>query len=69
MSFWNKKKAKHFFKNFSYIIHSLKNHVHELTFYDKLSIENISKAFKKYARTYKIEMIVNQALEICLNTY
>ena len=47
----------------------MKNHVHELTFYDKLSIENISKAFKKYARTYKIEMIVNQALEICLNTY
>ena len=69
MSFWNKKKAKYFFKNFNYIIHSLKNHVHELTFYDKLSIENISKAFKKYARTYKIEMIVNQALEICLNTY
>ena len=69
MSFWNKKEAKDCFKNFNYIIHSLKNHAHVLTFYDKLSTENKSKAFERYARTYKIEMIVNQALEICLNTY
>ena len=29
----------------------------ELPFYDKLSIVNLSKAFKRYARIYKIEII------------
>ena len=29
----------------------------ELPFYDELSIEKISKAFKIYARSYKIELI------------
>ena len=31
--------------------------IHELPFYDKLSIVNLSKAFKRYARIYKIEII------------
>ena len=31
--------------------------LHELPFYDELSIEKISKAFKRYARNYKIEII------------
>ena len=29
---------------------------HKLLFYDKLSIEKISKGFKRYARTYKIDL-------------
>ena len=28
--------------------------LHELPFYDKLSIKQISEAFKRYARSYKI---------------
>ena len=31
--------------------------MHKLPFYDKLSIVNLSKAFKRYARIYKIEII------------
>ena len=34
-----------------------KDLLHELPFYDELNIEKISKAFKGYARTYKIEII------------
>ena len=32
------------------------NFPHKLLFYDKLSIEKISKGFKRYARTYKIDL-------------
>ena len=32
------------------------NLLHVLLFYDKLSIEKISEAFKRYARTYKIDL-------------
>ena len=31
--------------------------LHELPFYDELSVVEISKAFKRYARSYKIEII------------
>ena len=31
--------------------------LHELRFYNELSIKQISKAFKEYARSYKIEII------------
>ena len=31
--------------------------MHGLSFYDELNIEKISKAFKSYARGYKIEII------------
>ena len=31
--------------------------LHELPFYDELCILQISKVFKKYARSYKIEII------------
>ena len=31
--------------------------IHELPFYDELSIVKISQAFKRYARSYKIEII------------
>ena len=30
---------------------------HELPFYDELSVVEISNAFKKYARSYKVEII------------
>ena len=31
--------------------------LHELPFFDELSITEISKAFKRYARSYKVEII------------
>ena len=31
--------------------------LHELPFYDELSIKQISKAFKRYVKSYKIEII------------
>ena len=31
--------------------------LHELPFYDELSITEVSKAFKRYARSYKIEIV------------
>ena len=31
--------------------------LHELPFYDELSVVEISKAFRRYARSYKVEMI------------
>ena len=31
--------------------------LHELPFYDELRIREASKAFKKYARSYKIEIV------------
>ena len=51
--------------------------LHELSFYNKLSIKQVSNAFRRYARTYKIEVvdsvsfssIINQALEIYLKNY
>ena len=51
--------------------------LHELSFYNKLSIKQVSNAFRRYARTYKIEIvdsvsfssIINQALEIYLKNY
>ena len=47
--------------------------LHKLLFYNKLSVEKISKTFKRYGRSYKIEIIdsklVNQALKICLKIY
>ena len=33
------------------------NLLHELSFYDGLSIYKISKAFKGYTRSYKIEIV------------
>ena len=31
--------------------------LHELSFYDELSVVEISQAFKRYTRNYKIEII------------
>ena len=62
MSFGDKKKQKDCVKNFQRFkkrIKRLKNIdlLHKLPFYNELSIDKISKAFKRYARSYKIEMI------------
>ena len=71
MSFWDNKKQKDCYKNFLFIIHSLKNHVlglktidllHELSFYHEFSTEKISKAFKRYARSYKKILYFKQKL-------
>ena len=65
--FWNEKEAKELFQILPFYnvliekpkIKHLSNIelLHELPFYDELSIVAISKAFKKYARSYKVEII------------
>ena len=65
MSFWDEKEAKRLFQKLPLYndlieklrIKHLKNIdlLHELPFYDELSIVKISKTFKGYARSYKIE--------------
>ena len=62
-----KKKQKDCFKNFHFIIHSLQKPcikhlknidlLNELPFHNELSIKQIWKAFKRYAKSYKIEII------------
>ena len=61
--FWNEKEAKELFQILSFYnvpkIKHLSNIelLHELPFYDKLSVVEISKAFRRYARSYKVEAI------------
>ena len=65
--FWNEKEAKELFQILPfYTVLSEKPKIkhlsniellHELPFYDELSVLEISKAFKRYARSYKIETI------------
>ena len=67
MSFRMKKKQKIYFKHFLFHnvlikkpeIKKLSNIelLHELPFYDELSITEISKAFRRYARSYKVEIV------------
>ena len=67
MSFWDEKEAKKMFQELPFYnvliekpgIKRLKNIdlLHELPFYDELSIVKISQAFKRYARSYKIEIL------------
>ena len=67
MSFWNEKEAKRLFQELPFYntftekprIKHLKSTdlLHELPFYDELSIVKILKTFRKYARSYKIELI------------
>ena len=64
---WSEKEAKELFQILSFYnvliekpkIKHLSNIelLHELPSYDELSVVEISKAFKKYARSYKIEII------------
>ena len=73
MSFGVKKKQKNYFKYFLFIMFSLKNKtkikhlsnielLHEIPVYDELSVVEISKAFKRYARSYKVEVIDSKDL-------
>ena len=65
--FWNEKEAKNLFQALPFYnlliekpeIKKLSNVelLHELSFYDELSITEISKAFRRYARSYKVEII------------
>ena len=65
--FWNEKEAKELFQilpSYNVLIEKPKiNHLsniellHELPFYDELSVAEISKAFRRYARSYKVEII------------
>ena len=67
MRFWDEKEAKGLFQNVPFynvpIEKSRIKHftsidlLHELPFYDELSINRISKTFQEYARSYKIEII------------
>ena len=88
--FWNEKEAKELFQILPFYnvliekpkIKHLSNIelLHELPFYDQLSVVEISKAFRRYARSHKVEIIdlkdplgqvevANQALKICLKTF
>ena len=67
MSFWDEKEAKRLFQKLPFyngliekpLIKCLKNIdlLHELPFYDELSIEKISKACKRYAKSYRIKIV------------
>ena len=66
MNLWDEKKVIWLFINVSFYNTFLKKHIlnalktdllHELPFYNKLNIKQESKAFKRYARIYKIEII------------
>ena len=72
MSFWDEKETKRLFQKLPF--HNTfiaKPHIkqprnvdllHELPFYNELSINQVSKAFKRYARSYKIEIIDSKGL-------
>ena len=74
LNFWDKKEVKRLFQKLSFYntfikkphIKHLKNIdlVHELPFYNELNIEKVSNAFKRYARSYKIEIIDSK---VCLD--
>ena len=65
--FWNEKEEKTLFQILPFYnvliekpkIKHLSNIqlLHEVPFYDELSVVEISKAFKRYARSYKVEII------------
>ena len=89
MSFWYEKEAKRLLQKLPFYnvlietpcIKRIKNIdlLRELPCYDELNIKEISKAFKRYARSYKVEIISpkdpliqlefsKQALKTCLKT-
>ena len=67
MGFWNEKEAKRLFQELPLYnaliekprIKHLKNIdlLHKLPFYEELSIVNISQAFKRYERSYKVKIV------------
>ena len=67
MNFWDEKEAKRLFKQLPFSKNPIKkpyikhlnniDMLHELPFYNELSIVKTSKAFKGYGRSYSIEII------------
>ena len=64
--FWNEKQAKELFQILPFYVLVEKPKIkhlsnikllHELPFYDELSVAEISRAFKRYARNYKVKII------------
>ena len=76
MSFWDEKEAKRLLQELPFYnvliekprIKRVKNIdlLHGLPFYDELSIVKISQAFKRYARSYKVEIIGSKDLLVQL---
>ena len=76
MNFWDEKEAKKLFQKLPFYnvpiektrIKLLKNIdlLYELSFYNELSIKQISKAFRKYATSYTIEIIDSKDLLVQL---
>ena len=76
--FWNEKEAKNIFQALPFYnilikkteIKKLSNIelLHELPFYDELSIIEVSKAFKRYARSYKVEIVDHEDPLVQLET-
>ena len=74
--FWNENEAKELFQTLPFYnvlikkpkIKHLSNIelLHQLPFYDELSVVEIAKAFKGYARSYKVEIIVSEDLLVQL---
>ena len=63
---WNEKEAKSLFQTLPFYVlierpeikkSSNVELLHELPFYDEMSITEVSKAFKRYARSYKVEIV------------
>ena len=57
MNVWNKKEAKELFQELPLYKTFIETPRIKLPFYDKLNIKQLSKTFKKYTRSYKIEII------------
>ena len=65
--FWNEKEAKNLFKTLPFYDVLIENSeikklsnielLHELPFYDEMSITEVSKAFRRYAKKYKVEIV------------
>ena len=54
---WNEKKANFLIENPKIKHLSNIELLHELPFYDELPVVEISKSFRRYARSYKVEII------------
>ena len=87
MNFWNTRKVFQILSSCNVLIEKRKMKplsniklLYELPFYDELSVKEISEAFKRYGRNYKVEIIDSkdplvqleariQALKICLKNF
>ena len=90
MSFWDEKEAKRLFQKLPfYNVLFEKPKIkylssidlqHDLPFYDELNVDEISKAYKAYARSYDIKIIdlkdpiaqleaSKSSMNICLKTF